>query len=296
MIYNLPRRRRRVQIDASACLTFSAAETFSLSVSNPGWDGTMQYATDEQNWSTWDGSEVSGTKIYVRGVGNTKVTGSSNSTKKWTITGSGVSCDGNVETLLDHATAKAGGHPTMAESCYAYLFANCSALISSPTLPAVTLTKWCYSGMFSGCTSLAVAPELPATTLADSCYSVMFNSCTSMRTPPELPATALVDNCYFGMFYGDSNLTTLPKLQADYIRSYSYYEMFYGCSNIKLSEKQDSTYTQAYRIPFDESESGSVVSSTNSMGDMFAGTGGSFTGTPKINTTYYLHKDCGIVS
>lgn len=67
--------------------------------------------------------------------------------------------------------------------------------------------------------------------------------------------------------------------------------MFYGCTSIEFSKTQDDEYTQEYRIP----TSGTGSTATNALSSMFASTGGTFTGTPSINTTYYLHKDCTIV-
>jgi hypothetical protein len=111
--------------------------------------------------------------------------------------------------------------------------------------------------MFKGCTNLKTAPELPATTLAESCYSNMFYNCTALTTAPELPATTLADHCYI--------------------------DMFYGCSNIKISSTKVGEYQTPYRIP----TSGNGSAANGALSNMFQNTGGTFTGTPEINTTYY---------
>ena len=67
--------------------------------------------------------------------------------------------------------------------------------------------------------------------------------------------------------------------------------MFYGCTSIKLSSSKTDEYTQEYRIP----SSGSGTTATNALTDMFTSTGGTFTGTPEINTTYYLSSDNMVV-
>ena len=112
--------------------------------------------------------------------------------------------------------------------------------------------------MFSGCTSLTAAPELPATTLADHCYYDMFYGCKSLTAAPELPATTLAYNCY--------------------------QYMFRGCTSLRISSTQSPEYPTAWRIP-----SSGTISSTerNWNRDMLKGTGGTFTGSPEINTTYY---------
>ena len=167
------------------------------------------------------------------------------------------SSEGNIENLLDYETVNAGNHPAMANYCYFYMFRNCINLTIPPELPATTLANYCYRGMFSGCTGLTITPELPATTLASDCYEGMFRDCTNLTTIPSLPATALTNYCY------------------EY--------MFYNCKKIKLSSTQTGNYQTAYRIP----TSGAGTTGTGSLSDMFSGTGGTFKGTPTINTTYY---------
>lgn len=134
---------------------------------------------------------------------------------------------------------------------------NCMTLLNCDNPDDASLNTMCFSDMFRGCTGLTSAPELPATTLADYCYASMFRECRGLTSAPELPATTLADSCY------------------------NY--MFYGCRNIKISTTQDSTYRTPYRIP----TTGTGTTSTDSLSRMFDSTGGAFTGTPTINTTYY---------
>ena len=121
-------------------------------------------------------------------------------------------------------------------------------------------------------------------TLADSCYKSMFSGCSNLTTAPELPATILANYCYDHMLSGCSNLTTAPELPATTLADYCYQYMFNDCTNIKLSETQTGEYQTAYRIP----TSGTGTTGTKSLSNMFQNTGGTFTGTPTINTTYYL--------
>ena len=89
----------------------------------------------------------------------------------------------------------------------------------------------------------------------------MFSGCTSLAQAPELPAITLARNCYE--------------------------HMFFECTGLKLSETKTGEYTQEYRI----SISGDGATANDALTDMFASTGGTFTGTPSINTTYYLSSD-----
>ena len=145
------------------------------------------------------------------------------------------------------------------------MFQNCFSLTQAPALPATTLADSCYVSMFSGCNSLTQAPDLLATTLAEDCYQYMFQHCTSLTQVPALPATTLAYYCY------------------------SY--MFRGCTKIKLSSTRTGEYTVAYRIP----TTGTGKTATNALSNMFASTGGTFTGTPNINTTYYLSNTNTVV-
>ena len=180
---------------------------------------------------------------------------------------------------------------TLTHYCYQKMFYDCTALTQAPALPATTLAEGCYYNMFWGCTSLTQAPALPATTLAYYCYANMFQACTSLTQAPALPATTLAEGCYTEMFKGCRSLTKAPALPATTLADYCYYYMFDYCTALKLSSTQTDEYTQEYRIP----SSGTGTTATNALNDMFTSTGGTFTGTPEINTTYYLSSDNMIV-
>ena len=180
---------------------------------------------------------------------------------------------------------------TLAKICYYEMFQGCTSLTEAPTLPATTLANSCYGGMFKGCTSLTQAPALPATTLADSCYNSMFFHCTNLTKAPALPATTLADNCYRWMFTGCASLTQAPALPATTLAKSCYQYMFKSCTSLKLSSTKNDEYTQEYRIP----SSGNGTSATSDLINMFTSTGGTFTGTPSINTIYYLSSDNMIV-
>ena len=176
---------------------------------------------------------------------------------------------------------------TVADYCFYYMFRHCESLARAPELPATTMASYCYQGMFSSCTSLTQAPELPATTMARSCYQSMFISCTSLKQAPKLPATTLEVQCYDSMFNGCTSLAQAPELPATTIVRSCYQNMFNGCASIKLSETKTEEYIQEYRIP----SSGDGTTSSDALTRMFNSTGGTFTGTPNINTTYYLSSD-----
>ena len=237
------------------CITFTGETSdFTLKATYKEWDGTVEYSTDHNTWTVWNGSEISssGKKLYLRGSGNTTFY-TSNGARF--VLSARAACSGNIQTLLEYSNP-----PTSipVNSCYRYMFLSCTSLTKAPNLPATTLANSCYNSMFSGCTSLTQAPALPATTLANSCYASMFSGCTNLTQAPALPATTLAVDCYGYMFR--------------------------GCTSLKISKTQSSEYPAAWRIP-----SSGTISSTLSgwNANMLSGTGGTFTSNPSINTTYY---------
>ena len=329
-------------------LTFSSPNVFTLSVNRKGWNGTLEYFASDETWTTWSGENALSAVdngcgeyvIYLRGIGNSVITGESDG---WGLVGTDIKCIGNIENLLDYTTAGPFNHLIMsdscykslfrkctsltqapelpatilanncytgmfygctsltqapelpatilADSCYQNMFSGCTSLTQAPELPATTLANYCYGGMFSKCTSLTQAPELPATTLANNCYTGMFSGCTSLTQAPELPATTLAVECYMSMFSGCTSLTQVPELPATTLAVSCYWSMFYSCTSLKLSLTKTDKYIQEYRIP----SSGKGVTATGALNTMFEFTGGTFTGAPQINRTYYLSSDNMIV-
>ena len=297
MIVNYPRMRRRAAWpnDLDTALQFASPNSFSISAPKK-WDGKLEY-TNGSGWKTWDGGEITSGEngsnhcIYLRGTGNSKITGVSSYKAKWRIIGTNIACNGDIDLLLDYSLVKSGNHPKMASRCYSYMFQSCTSLTTAPALPVTTLADNCYISMFYGCTSLTTAPALPVTTLADNCYNSMFYGCTSLTTAPALPATTLASGCYSYMFQSCTSLTTAPALPATTLADNCYNFMFYGCRKIKLSTTASGTYTKSYRIP----KSGTGTTALGALNNMFGNTGGTFKGTPEINTTYYLDESNTIV-
>ena len=152
------------------------------------------------------------------------------STIKFTVANVNVACTGDIRTLLDW---KKYTTVDTQNAKFCYLFKDCVALTSAPTLPATNLAEKCYASMFKGCTNLETAPALPATYLAGYCYFYMFADCKNLNTAPELPATHyLALFCYYGMFQGCSSLQKAPDLSATDLRYNCYTYMFCNCTNL----------------------------------------------------------------
>lgn len=262
-------------------LTFSSSNPFSISFTAKHWDGVLEYSLDAQHWYEWDASEInsSGNVLYLRGRGNSYITGASDLSYAMQITAtSGVECTGNIMALLNHMNPD---NAVMGHYAFASLFWGQDKLITSPELPATALTNYCYANMFRD-TGIVVAPELPATVLADWCCLAMFAG-TGIEVAPELPAMTLALRCYSYMFDSCMNLIAAPELPATVLAEHCYSHMLY-MSSVKISSTKTGIYQTPWRIPTNGTISGTPTGWRNNM---LWGTSGTFTGNPAINTTYY---------
>ncbi len=256
-------------------LTFKGSSSFSIKVSRPGWNGTVEYSTDAVKWKRFTGSAVTAQKssgsyyLYFRGKKNTRITGEY--CCRWTIKGT-AGCYGNIMTLLNYSDPEKA---SMAPYCFYYMFGYCAGLTEAPALPALKLSDYCYFGMFFNC-GLTAAPALPAVRLTDSCYGAMFSGCKKLTEAPALPAVKLAGSCYQDMFHGCRMLAVPPALPAAKLASCCYYEMFSGCSSLKISKTGKGTLFLSLPAGM---PSGAVRY-------MFSGTGGTFKGTPVRNGKY----------
>ena len=252
---------------------------------------TLRYSLDGIIWTpiVSGATTPSANIIYFRGeaAGTKSLYTASSSSNAWAFTGAtNLECNGKLDRLLQDDLGGDNDILTIGANCFNYMFYNATTLIKAPELPATTLATSCYQNMFQGCTNLITAPELPATTLATSCYYNMFGNCTSLISSPELPATTLQPSCYQYMFYKCTSLTVSPALPATTLATSCYYNMFNSCTSLKLSTTLTGIYDTSYRVP----TAGTGTTASNALLDMFTGTGGTFTGTPTINTTYYTEN------
>lgn len=138
-----------------------------------------------------------------------------------------------------------------------------------------------------------VALEKRTIIKSEYCFQGLFSALPALRSAPSILRSTILGNfCCSAMFANCENLETLPKLFEKNIPEGAYMSMFEGCSKIMLSETQSDDYPTSYRIPFvkDIEHVGS-----SALDGMFANTGGTFSGTPEPNKTYYLHKSCKII-
>lgn len=249
--------------DISGYITITPAQSTQKvtvrAISGKKWDGRIFWSSDRATWTEWDGalisSAVDGGPIFVKGEGNSVVSGNSPN-YGWRIAQRAF-VDGDIRVLLDSATAVRGEDPAMGEFALAYLFVS-SSIERAPALPSKSLSNGCYAGMFRQCSVLNIppdlpatilaphcyeymfegsgivsAPSLPATTLAEACYSAMFSRCNQLAQPPNLLATEMATNCYSSMFANCTSLVEPPDLPATELARGCYNSMFMGCAGIK---------------------------------------------------------------
>ena len=323
------RRHRAIPVEPSPpsgnFLTFSSHSPFTIATYNAtkNWNGTLEWSTDAEAWNVWNGETVLTASqkrgfyiLLLRGTENSYITRVSEAAR-WIINGTGVSCKGYIDSLLDCSALSGNTRPEIGQYAFRYMFRGCLALVEGPSFPDSDLPTNCYQYMFDGCSNLQFAPDLPSTEIGYNCYYGMFRDCTSLRIAPNLPATTLKPGCYSYMFSGCTalvyaptisaasvspanassscrymfegctSLETIPKLLLLSVPQYCYGNMFYGCSKIKLSATQTDEYNAPYRIP----TSGTGTANSTALTQMFANTGGTFTGTPNINTIYYTANE-----
>ena len=222
-------------------IVFISPKSFGISARKT-WNGTIEYSLDKINWHDWDGSQIESNIIYMRGYGNTVITGYHDTDVRWKFeTKDKLICRGNIETLLDYKICSKGEHPPMGKSCYDSMFKGCTSLLESPALPARELSDSCYHLMFSGCTSLEKAPVLPAKKLAEFCYMEMFEGCKSLSEVSPLPATELAKGCYNRMFEGCTSLVKASALPATELAELCCCSMFEGCTSLKKTPALPAT-------------------------------------------------------
>ena len=138
------------------------------------WDGTVEYSTDAEHWSTFLGDSstpvtaalVDGEYcVYLRGTGNTHFLSSGAvaapmfyiklSTGESTTFP--VRCEGNAENLFDYQTVSAGGHPSLTAKGCASLFMGGNTLmvtgtggyfIYTPRCPFTEIPEYGYFACF----------------------------------------------------------------------------------------------------------------------------------------------------
>lgn len=124
-------------------------------------------------------------------------------------------------------------------------------------------------------------------TMKVNAFEKLFGGSNLVR-PPSLGFITVADYACMRMFRGCTKLKVLPLIHATSIGQTSLAYMFDGCTNIKLSTTKTEEYKYEWRIP----QQGTASSLGNYWNNKtFINTGGTFTGSPSANTTYYTTEE-----
>ena len=113
-----------------------------------------------------------------------------------------ISAKGNVQSLLNWIDY-------CKSLCFHRLFEDCSAMVTPPDFPALTLDTSCYNRTFTGCSGLTALPYLPASVLAVNCYYQFCNGCSSITQAIIKGTGTLPSQSCRRMFYGCSALNRI---------------------------------------------------------------------------------------
>ena len=257
----------REYIPPELCFTANTAgSTVSLTKSWSPTSVTLETSTDWSSWSTY----TIWSTITLANIGD----------KVWWRNAS--------ETTTWFSTDTNNNYQFVMTWSIAWSWDITSLLNKHLTLTLTNSGNSCFNSLFKDCSQLISSPEIPATTLSDYCYNYMFWNCTWLIVPPSLPATTLWAYCYYQMFAGCTWLTSIPNLPALILKEYCYNLMFNYCSNIKMSSTQTWIYQTAYRIP----TTWTWTNASYALYDVFKNTWWTLTWWwLTINTTYYTSNE-----
>ena len=202
---------------------------------------------------------------------------------------------------------------TMGQYSFYRTFANCTELVQTLRIVRTKfLAAYCCASMYEGCVNLTTTRgAITNQTIPTGGYlggqmdgaphalDSMFKGCIRLS---EISDIDFVQGTTCGglygtfseymcksMFEGCVSLTRIPIVITRYASATKNYgdhcfdSALKGCTGIKLSTTSSSTYQYQYTIP--NKTTGTTYAT--SLTDMFAGTGGTFTGTPSFGVTYY---------
>ena len=153
----------------------------------------LKHCKDGVTWTQYDFNPIplaAGETLYLKGNNENGFSGEQRLCTFGDLSSIGMSntpstgkfeCHGNIMSLLygddfeDKTTIPS-------ETCFGYLFFNCSGLTTAPELPATTMTEMCYYGMFDGCTSLNHITMLATYISAYNCLNGWVNGVSSTGT------------------------------------------------------------------------------------------------------------------
>ena len=117
---------------------------------------------------------------------------------------------------------------------FSYLFSNNKKLISAENLiiPGTYYGANSLFGLFADCTNLVSGPSITATKVNRNACNSMFKGCTSLTNLPPMMVSVIEEQGFYEMFRGCTGLVTAPILNVTSVGPYAMSSMFYGCSGL----------------------------------------------------------------
>lgn len=250
-------------IDCISFYSFRGSFTIAPQYESSSTTGYFEYSTDlGQTWNHINGQGISiesgqisydnpfvqdGPLWYIlfRGNDNSVVTGSGGNV--WEINGDSVFCVGDINNLLEYRSSYFLGESgykinRIGDNCFKGMFANQTALVSAPKLPAMELGTACYEQMFINCSNLRKAPDLPARDVPAAAYQKMFSGCTKLNIAPEIGGRTFDEYSCAEMF-AESGLLSLPEMMIQNAMDSSFAGMFVGLpSTTRITTTRNGVY------------------------------------------------------
>lgn len=238
-----------VHNESGNTMKFYVANTSTLAEHKP----SLQYSTDQTNWTSWTISEGSGVDIpaggtlYIRGDNASGLNPVYTDSSAFKLRGNrSHSFGGNVMSLL--STNGYMSETVVPRNAFPLLFEGDTDLVSAANMSfgrATTVRGNGCVGMFNDCTALTTPPDMSSFTTLDSGqprggFSFMFSGCSAMTTTPDTSGfrgTVNGDNLW-SFLYGCSSITTPPDLSGITAWSGQYSTLqncCEGCSSLRFA-------------------------------------------------------------
>lgn len=227
-----------VGFTSSSYVTFSGLGAFKIGTLD-GWhgDGDLQYSTDKETWTSWDGltpvaavQQTSGKyEIYFRGEGGTTLNGTN-----FTMTPGNeeinLTLKGVLSTLVDINTAPE--ELIFSDGAFKDAFKNMGIFdISSLSFPKRAVNSM-YESMFENCGTLTYIPKHIPEYIGNYSYKNTFKNTGITETPYFTNAQTIGIGAFEGCFSNCSKLTTIQRIPCEVLMKECYKEMFAHCTEL----------------------------------------------------------------
>ena len=228
----------------------------------------LQTSTDNITYTDYvAGTAISGTQVWVRGIGNTVVSYNTSTAKicNFVLSDSASKNDikayGNINALLDYSD-NTNNNLSMGASCFRGLFSQQNALndINYLCLPNEIVPAYAYAWMFQY-TNLAnvTNTSLPAEAPGEYAYKSMFLYCTALtKMEWRMQIYAKTVSAYMGsyMFQKCTAMTSMTSWLFNHVRTMNYQAYIYAFSCTAINSVTDYFFARFSDISFVDDSSG----------------------------------------